>query len=453
MIVEQVNTNFSALEIYEILLSNGVNDILFFDSSDKGSSSSQYSFIFGDPFYKFTSHKDPFIQLKNLLTKFSLPKEATYYQFPIGAIAGYLSYDTGFFIEKIKTATPMCFHWPTAEFGLYDFQIVFDHSNKKTYFVSTGLPEKNHIEQHKKAKKRIEFFRSLLSKKSHIESPETLENKLKLSSNFTKLLYRQKIKKIKSYIEQGDVYQVNFSQQFSTEFYSDPFLLYKKIRTRNHIPFGAYLDFGKRKILSFSMERFLKIKQKHVESKPIKGTIKRGDNSTEDSENAKKLLSSKKDIAELIMIVDLVRNDLGKICEYGSVNVKKLYELEKYATVFHLVATVSGILRDNVSPVDCVRSCFPGGSITGAPKIRSMEIIEELEKTRRSLYCGSIGYFGFNGISDFNIAIRTILINGKKLSFGSGGGITYDSEPEQEYLETIHKVRTFLEVSGYDSLY
>lgn len=236
------------------------------------------------------------------------------------------------------------------------------------------------------------------------------------------------------------------TQRFYTENQEESFEIYKKLRTINKAPFSAYMNFEDFQVISSSPERFIEINKGKVVTRPIKGTRPRGENEEEDIKNSLELINSEKDRAELLMVVDLERNDLSKVCKPHSVKVTELFKLEKYATVFHLVSTVEGILKDDVSAVKCIRECFPGGSITGTPKIRAMEIIEELEGLKRNLYTGSIGYFDFRGNADFNIAIRTIIKKENKAYFGVGGGITYDSIEEDEYNETLDKARALMRV-------
>ena len=273
-------------------------------------------------------------------------------------------------------------------------------------------------------------------------------DRLKLTkpeSNFTKDSYIKTIKKAKEYIKAGDIYQVNLSQRFKFTLDVDPFDLYRVLRAINPAPFASFLNFGDVKIISASPERFLKKEGCRIQTRPVKGTRPRGESPSEDNRLKEELLASVKDRAENLMIIDLERNDLGRICEYGSVHVTKFMACEEYATVFHLVSTVEGKLTRNIGAIDCLINCFPGGSITGAPKIRSMEIIEELEPVKRSVYTGSIGYIGFNGNMDTAIAIRTFVIKGKNAYFQVGGGIVYDSDPEKEYMETLDKAKALIE--------
>lgn len=236
------------------------------------------------------------------------------------------------------------------------------------------------------------------------------------------------------------------TQRFTIDNKENGFDIYKKLRSINKAPFSAYVNFEDLEIISSSPERFIEVKDRKVITRPIKGTRPRGKNKEEDIKNSLELINSEKDKAELLMVVDLERNDLSKVCKPHSVKVTELFKLEKYATVFHLVSTVEGTLKENISAVKCIKECFPGGSITGTPKIRSMEIIEELEGLKRNIYTGIIGYFDFRGNADFNIAIRTIVKKDNKAYFGVGGGITFDSIEEDEYLETIDKAKALMKV-------
>lgn len=264
------------------------------------------------------------------------------------------------------------------------------------------------------------------------------------SASTAKADYLDAVTRIKRYIAAGDCYQANFAQHFSAGYEGDPWLAYQHLREVLPSPFSAYLEWGEQAVLCFSPERFLKVANGSVESKPIKGTVPRGQTIKEDEDAAVTLLNSSKDRAENLMIVDLLRNDLGKACYPGSIRVAKLFGLESFANVHHLVSTVTGQLREKETALNLLEHCFPGGSITGAPKKRAMEIIAELESQNRSYYCGSIGYVSSNGRMDTNIVIRTLLADGKRLHCWSGGGIVADSDPETEYQETLAKVDILL---------
>lgn len=256
--------------------------------------------------------------------------------------------------------------------------------------------------------------------------------------------YVRIVRRAKEYIAAGDIYQVCLAHRFSTKFAGDPWPLYLALRRSSPAPHAAYLSLGDETILSSSPECFLKMSGRKISTRPIKGTRPRRDENTADEKEALELRSSPKEIAELIMITDLERNDLGSVCEYGTVTAPRLVELERYAQVFHLVSTVEGNLREEVSHVAAVAACFPGGSISGAPKKRALEIIRELEPTPRGLFTGAIGYFGYNGESQFNIAIRTLVIRDTVAEFHVGAGITADSDPEKEWEETLHKAAGIL---------
>jgi para-aminobenzoate synthetase component 1 len=241
---------------------------------------------------------------------------------------------------------------------------------------------------------------------------------------------------------------MNLTQRFEADLKTHPRCLYQVLRKINPAPFAAFIDFGEVKIVSSSPERYLKLVNRHVEARPIKGTMPRGKTPQEDKKNRRILENSEKDKSELLMIVDLERNDLGRVSKAGSVKVTELFKLEVYPTVFHLVSTITSELREDKDAVDLIKASFPGGSITGAPKIRAMEIIDELEPTARGVYTGSIGYIGFNGDMDLNIAIRTFVYKNGKVYFQAGGGIVWDSDNASEYEETFHKAAALMKSVG-----
>ncbi|HXI85383.1 MAG TPA: aminodeoxychorismate synthase component I [Verrucomicrobiae bacterium] len=341
--------------------------------------------------------------------------------FPLGAAIGYFGYDLKNFVERLPAKAPDDIGLPDCWFGFYDNLLVFDHAKKEVWEVIGGSDSC-----------RSSGRRPLTSSPSDHRS------------NFTRDSYRVAILRAKQYIAAGDIYQVNLSQRFQCGVDAAPTELYRALRESNPAPYCAYLDIGEAQILSSSPECFLNIHDRRVVTRPIKGTRPRGATIEEDTRIATELLASPKDNAELVMITDLERNDLGRVCEFGSVQVSELVRVETYATVHHLVSTVEGRLRSDVSPVDCVRACFPGGSITGAPKIRAMEIIDELEPHARGVYTGAIGFLGYNGLTHLNVAIRTVVQQGRELTFHAGGGIVADSEPDAEYDETLVKAQGIL---------
>lgn len=443
------------------------SELVYLDSSDETNPYSKHSILGVEPFLHII-YKEGTVQLiwrdgsratasdvwktiRELLSEFKI------YQslgggLPSGAAIGYMSYDLGMELEGVKSSARYGFNWPLLELAFYDLLFSFDLKRETGFIISTGLPYKDANQQKKRANNRLKYALNKIENYigGSTGQTETIADKsdvsaLGLKSNFDRVSYYNAIESIKAYIEAGDVYQVNLSQSFSGKTLSDGWHIYNKIRAFNKVPFGGYLRFNNREVLSFSMERFLRMQGKSIETRPIKGTRPRGKDEKEDLRFMSDLFESRKDRAELLMIVDMERNDLGKVCRPGSVRVKRLFEVERYATVFHLVSTIRGELEDGVDQIDCIKACLPGGSITGAPKIRAMEIIDELEGIRREVYCGAIGYLGFNGVSDFNIPIRTIFKQDNEIRFNSGGGILYDSDPESEYNETIHKVKSFIE--------
>ena len=443
--IKEVEINFNPLEVYNIF-KNEQNTILL-DSSNKDESLSKFSFIGINPFKTFESkgkkvfiddievNGEPFEVLEKLIKDY-YNNECNYSNIPLlsGAM-GYISYDICRILEEIPNTSIEDFNISDMRFIFYNNIIIFDLINNKQFITSLNGKEDE-----------INFILNKISKCEHIEEVKVAEIKNNFISNFNKEDYKNSIRKLKDYIVNGDVYIANMTQRFYTETNEESFEIYKKLRSINKAPFSAFLNFNDFQIISSSPERFIEINNKKVITRPIKGTRPRGKNKEEDLKNSLELLNSEKDKAELLMVVDLERNDLSKVCKPHSVKVTELFKLEEYATVFHLVSTVEGVLKENVSSVKCIKECFPGGSITGTPKIRAMEIIEELEKLKRNIYTGAIGYFDFRGNADFNIAIRTIIKKDNKAYFGVGGGITYDSNEEDEYNETLDKAKALMRV-------
>ena len=418
----------------------------------------RYSIIGFHPFLIFKSKKDkitietfnskrkysgnPFDYLKEILEKYKVNSSS----FFIPGAAGYLCYDTGWYIEQLPDLKPDSLKIPDIFFCFYEFFLIFDIKQKKLNLAGINIYEKEKI-----FKKKMDLITDEIKKNINKKKKKEEVEIKKFSSNIKFSEYVKSIEKIKDYIKNGDVYQINFSYRFQADGIFPSSEIYSKIRKINPAPYSAYFNFGDFEILSNSPELFIKKYKKRVITKPMKGTGDRGRDRKEDKENYLKLLRSEKDRAELIMIVDLERNDLGKICEYGSVKVKKLVEIEKYRTVFQTTSTIEGILKDGISPVEIIKAIFPGGSITGAPKKRAMEIIEELEPEKRSFYTGCLGYIGFNQNMLFNILIRTLLIKKNKLYYPVGGGIVWDSKPEKEYEETITKAKNLLITLGIEN--
>ena len=397
------------------------------------------------------SVESPFALIKRLLADFALFRHSNSPPF-IGGAVGYFGYDLCQRLERLPSMALDDLAMNDCSLGLYDVIIAIDHLTKRAFISSCGWPEMDEPARLIRAQQRLEETKARLETSIHSSIPSNDESALfgggiRLQSpppqspicNFTHRDYLRAVEKAKAYIAAGDIYQVNLSQRFSYPFTASPGDLYQRLRQVNPAPFAGLLLNDDSALVSASPERFLQVRGDWVETRPIKGTRPRGITPQDDERLAVELLTSEKDRAENVMIVDLERNDLGKVCEYGTVRTTELWALEKYPTVFHLVSTVEGRLRQGKHAVDCLRACFPGGSITGAPKVRAMEIIEELEPTKRGPYTGALGYLCFSGEMDMNIIIRTFAIKDGMAHYQVGGGIVADSDPEAEYQETLDK--------------
>lgn len=464
VMTELVDFPLSAAEVFSLFYDQEYS--IWLDSGMDKDKLGRYSFITANPFLVFksqgqewsltyhdgkviTHEGNPFNVLQDLLKSYNLPRHPLT-PFPAGA-AGYFAYDAGWQLEKLPNTAVNDVPVPDIVLGFYDWVITFDHLYDKVYLSAAGFPETDPHARYESAVAKVTAIRQkLLSLKSGdmVEQPPARGEITDLRSNFTREEYCRAIVKAKEYIAAGDIYQVNLSQRFQFYISKDPFSIFLKLRSLNPAPFAAYLNLGDLKVASSSPERFIKIRNGQVETRPIKGTRRRGATPKQDLALRESLLASEKDRAELVMIVDLERNDLGRVCRFGSVKVPELFHLETYATVFHLVATVTGELLPGLDSIDCLKATFPGGSITGAPKIRSMEIIEELEGVKRGIYTGSIGYLAFTGDMDTNIVIRTLVIKGKTGLLQVGGGIVADSQPDKEYQETLDKAKALLMALG-----
>lgn len=407
----------------------------------------RYSYIVANPFKKIIVKDgkdldkaeivaDPFIYLKNILANFQQSHHPEFPPFQGGAV-GYFSYDLCHYLENInKPSNTSHSVYADLAIGLYDVILSFDHVLKKAWIVSSGCA--------KFAEDKIEYYQKKLETPAFAAAcgDDLLEN-IDLVSSFDKAAYTRLVQQTQDYIREGDVFEVNLSHRFQANLNSplkNKYALYLKMREQNQSPFSAFLNLGDHQILSTSPERFLLLRANQtVSTRPIKGTAPRGKTPQQDEILAKELSTSEKNRSENIMITDLMRNDLSKVCHKNSVEVKKLCGLESYPTVHHLVTVVEGQLREEFTALDLLKACFPGGSITGAPKVRAMQIIYELEPTARGPYCGSIGYIGFDGVMDTSIVIRTLLVNGNTISYQAGGAVVLDSSPEGEYEETMVK--------------
>ena len=391
------------------------------------------------------STEDPFLLLKNSLKHYAAPK--TDLPFAGGAL-GYFAYDLARRIEKLASNVMPAIELPEMMLGIYDWAVIVDHREQRSYLVSHGLDAATH--------KNWSRLQALFNAPCRPSTVDEQANQFTVTSpivsNLTQAHYSQAFTKIQAYIQAGDCYQVNLAQRFSAQVQGDSWQAYKKLREISPAPFMAFMQLPfneteRFQVLSNSPERFIQVSGDHVETRPIKGTRPRFKNSAQDLNSSNELLTSLKDKAENLMIVDLLRNDLSKSCE--KVRVTKLFQLQSFANVHHLVSIVVAKLRLNKTAVEVLRSCFPGGSITGAPKLRAMQIIDELEPHRRGLYCGAIGYIGFDGDMDTSIAIRTAVNCKNVLSFYAGGGIVADSDGSKEFAETLDKASSFTTITKY----
>ncbi len=355
----------------------------------------------------------------------------------IAGALGYFSYDYGRKFEHISSRHPKKLPIPDALFVFYDILIIDDKVEKSLYITARGETKNPDV--------AIEDLAKEIHECHSYNKPEKQFSLAEFTPNFTKDEYKKTIDKMISYIIEGDIYIANMTQQLTIESKKAPYDVYRYLRTHNPSPFGGFFQCNTFQVVCASPERFLKVKDHLIETRPIKGTRKRGETPAEDIMLKEELKNSSKDRSELLMIVDLERNDLNHVCEPGSVKVTEHFAVEAYSTVFHLVTTIIGKLEQELHTFDLIEAAFPGGSITGAPKIRAMEIIDELEHDRRNLYTGSMGYFSFDGNCDFNIIIRTAVHRNKKYFLGVGGGITCESDLEFEYEETLQKAKALLE--------
>ena len=424
---------------------------VFLDSGRHDPSRSRYDIIAADPWATLItrggmteihtrdsvriSPEDPLVLLREIVCLRADPIGPLPFY---GGAIGYFGYDLSRRFERLPTLATDDERLPEMAFGVYDWAVVVDHLEQRTWLASRGCDQRT-----------LENWQSLehrFSEPVAVHVRPGFRTTSSIRSSVTREQYIQAFEHIKRYLVEGDCYQVNLAQRFEVQAQGDPWSAYQALRLLNPAPFSAYLNLPFVKILSSSPERFLQVRNSRVETRPIKGTRSRAGHPRLDAERIRELRGSAKDRAENVMIVDLLRNDLAKNCRVGSVKVPRLFEVESFASVHHLVSTISGELQPNKDAIDLLRGCFPGGSITGAPKLRAMQIIEELEPYRRGVYCGSIGYIGYDGAMDTNIAIRTLTLNDAHAYFWAGGGIVADSVAADEYQETLDKAATFFKL-------
>ncbi len=446
LLIEKIQTELDGFEIYSIFKED--LNTTFLDSARDPETLGRYSFIGVNCFLTFKSKNgkcykgeetymgDTFAELDKIIKEYAIENN-TELPFVAGGI-GYFSYDLAREVEELPNIAKEDIDIPYCIYNFYDNIIILDNLDKSVYVSALGML--------KSQKESIKDITLRIKKGSKIEYEKVGSIVNKFTSGFEKNNYIHTVSKVRSYIKTGDIYITNLTQRFTCNTRKSPYEIYKDLRHINPAPFAAFMNFEDFNIICSSPERFLSIKNRMVETRPIKGTMPRGIDVAEDIKNKNILINSEKDKSELLMVVDLERNDLSKVCKINSVKVTELFKLEEYSTVFHLVSTVVGQLKEGISPLECIKACFPGGSITGTPKIRSMEIIDELEPVRRNIYTGALGYLGFDGNVDLNIIIRTILIKGNHAYFGVGGGITWESNEKCEYDETIDKAKALMRV-------
>ncbi|MBX9582561.1 MAG: aminodeoxychorismate synthase component I [Gemmataceae bacterium] len=443
-------------------------NLLFLDSADRDSPHGRYSYVAADPVQFVGGRIDARPDLLRLAAvspappPSDLPDELPPFR---GGVAGLFGYGLGRQIEAIPPPRHDEFGVPDLAAGVYDWVVGFDHHLHRAWAVSTGWPATTLEAVPDRAARRLaDLLGYLTGGPTHLRlrrrpdfiprgwtphlDPITPQYPLPgfpgVTSNFDRAGYEAAVARAVEYVHAGDVFQVNLSQRLLAPLREHPLDLYGRLRQLNPAPFAGYFDLGDFQVLSASPERFLRVRDRGVDTHPIKGTRPRGRTPEEDAALVADLRSNPKDRAENVMIVDLLRNDLGRVCEYGSVTVPRVCEVESFRYVHHLVSEVRGRLRPACGPLDLLRAAFPGGSVTGAPKVRAMEIIAELEPTARGPYCGALGYIGFDGSMDTNILIRTFTAGRGWVQFPVGGGVVADSDPAREYEETLHKAAGLL---------
>lgn len=404
------------------------------------------------------SSKNPFKLLRSLMRRLVSAEHPTELPIPFwGGAMGFLSYDAGRYIEQLPILARDDLFLPELYFIFPGILLVFDHVCRELYIIVSKLVGPDIEKSYDDARQKMVFICSQLDRLQKMDFSSNLtevfpavekEDNIPLASSVSQPEFKHMVERIQEYTRAGDVYQVNISQRLEVPYSKDPFVLYQKLKKVNPSPFASYLDCGSFHLVSSSPERLIMLRDGTAFTRPIAGTRRRGEDFTEDDELAAELILDEKEQAEHIMLVDLERNDLGRVCRFGTVSVHELMVLEKYSHVIHIVSGVKGELCGEKDQFDLIQAMFPGGTITGCPKVRCMEIIEELEPVRRGPYTGSIGYFGFNGNMDMNIIIRTFVVKDSTAYIQVGAGVVIDSKPDREYFETLSKADALLIAAG-----
>ena len=426
----------SPLEIY-LKFENSKNSY-FFESVEGGEKWARYSIIGLPTDKKISLSKNPLEEIDAFLKGINVEKNESLPEFH-GGLVGYFSYETIREIEgKLAKSTKPKLNYEDISLMISDEVIIFDNQKKSLFIVVNGSKDKE-----AECIKRIEEIHKKLLEPIKDKKRETKGN-INFKSSVKKADYLNAIEKIKNYIVDGDVMQVVYGQEFKTPFKGSPLNLYKSLRKLNPSPYMYFLKIDDLYIVGASPEILVRLQNNEVTVRPIAGTIKRGKNETEDNELASKLKNDPKEIAEHLMLIDLGRNDVGRIAKIGTVKTTEQMKIEKYSHVMHLVSNVVGELKEGYSPIDVLKATFPAGTLSGAPKVRAMEIIDELESDRRGVYGGAIGYLSWTGNMDLAIAIRTAVIQAKELTVRAGGGVVYDSDPEAEFQESLNKAQSII---------
>ena len=440
----QITPYDDPLRIYAALNTDSTpaNAAALFDSASAVDDRGRYSFVAVDPYLLLTGNDNPFDDLAAALGDWRMERIPDLPPFQGGA-AGYLGYELGRHLESLPAAAPIGTALPDMVMALYDTLVAFDHQTQQAWIVAVDVPG---LDNRSPAARRIEAVADRIASASdlppiHWQSTGTWQAEISRDD------YESMIARTIDYIHAGDIFQANITQRFLGNMPENlnAFMLYRRLRSLSANPYNAFLQYGDRAIASASPELFLNLQADgHVITRPIKGTRPRGATPAADAALADALLASEKDHAENLMIVDLMRNDLGRVCRVGSIGVNELCRLETFANIHHLVSEVTGQLAQDKGPVNLLRAVFPGGSVTGAPKVRAMEIINELEPSRRGPYCGAVAWIGFDGAMHANIVIRTLVIDGDDVVAQAGGGIVADSDPAAEYQESLDKAAALL---------